>query len=73
MPESQNSFGDDTDGSQSQGVAGLQIDTPSIEELEKAEEERKVRVFACHTGIGTARIALSFEDAIENVKKVQPS
>jgi len=27
-----------------------------------------VRVFACHTGVGTARIAVTFEKAIENVK-----
>ena len=71
MPESQNLFGDETDVPQSQGVAELNIDTPSIEDLEKAEEEGKVRVFACHTGIGTARIALSFEDAIEKVKNAE--
>ena len=56
------------ENAQSQGVAELNIDTPSIDELEKAEGEGKVRVFACHTGVGTARIALSFEDAIEKVK-----
>ena len=58
----------DKDESQSQGVAQLEIETPSIEELEKAEYEKKVRVFACHTGVGKARIALSFEKAIQGVK-----
>ena len=65
--DAQNSADDGADESQSQGTAELEIDTPSIEELEKAEEEGKVRVYACHTGIGSARIALSFEKAIEGV------
>ena len=43
------------------------IDTPSIADLEKAEEEGKVRVYACHTGVGSARIALTFEQAIDGV------
>ena len=39
-----------------------------MEELEQEEEEGKIRVYACHTGVGTARIALTFEQTIENVK-----
>lgn len=62
-PMSQNSFGDDE--SYSQG--NLEIETPSFEELEQAEAKGQVRVFACHTDVGYARIALTFEKTIVNV------
>ena len=68
VPESQNSFDDVRDDSQLQGDKELSIDTPTTEELEKAEEDGKVRVYACHTGVGSARIAISFEKAIEGVR-----
>ena len=45
-PDSQNSFGDFSDESQSQGNTDLEIETPSMEELEKAENGGKVSVFA---------------------------
>ena len=66
-PESQNSFGDGDEDSQSQGTSELEIDMPSMGELEQAEAEGKVRVYACHTEVGKARIAVSFEKAIEDV------
>ena len=70
-PDSHNQF-DDTDGdSQLQGEAELTIETPSIEDLEEAESQGKVRVFACHTALGAARIALSFEKAIKDVKNAE--
>ena len=68
LPESQNGFDDTDESSQSQGTADLAIETPSIEELEQAETDGKVRVFACHTGVGTARIAVTFDKAIVGVK-----
>ena len=42
-----------------QGEGGLAID---------AEDEGQVCVFACHTDVGTARIALTFDKAIAGVK-----
>ena len=59
---------DGADESNAQGNADLQIETPSMEQLETAETEGKIRVYACQTGVGTARIALSFEEAIDGVK-----
>ena len=67
-PDSHNSFSDVSDESQTQGTKELSIETPTTEELEKAEEEGKVRVYACHTDVGSARIAVSFEKAIEGVR-----
>ena len=50
-----------------QGKSELQIELPSMEQLEQKEKEGQIRVFACHTDIGTARIALSFDEAIAGV------
>ena len=52
----------------SQGKAPLDIEIPSVEKLQEAEDKGQVRVFACHTDIGTARVAVTFEDAIRGVK-----
>ena len=70
VAESDNGFDDDTESEaqSQQGTASLSIETPSIEELEQAEADGKVRVFACHTDVGTARIAVSFDKAIANVR-----
>ena len=51
-----------------QGKPKLDIEIPSMEKLQEAEEKGQVRVFACHTGVGTARVAMSFEDAIKGAK-----
>ena len=58
---------DQQEDEESQGKQQLQIETPSIQELEAAEADGKVRVFACHTEVGKARIALSFDKAIAGV------
>ena len=55
------------EASDTQGDGELEIELPTMEELQKAEEESQVRVYACHTDIGKARIALAFEDAIAGV------
>ena len=51
-----------------QGKAPLDIEIPSVEKLQEAEDKGQVRVFACHTDIGTARVAVTFDDAIRGVK-----
>ena len=55
------------EASDKQGDAELEIDIPTMEELQKAEEEGQVRVYACHTDIGKARITVAFDDAIAGV------
>ena len=55
------------DDADTQGKQALQIDSPSVQELEAAEADGKVRVFACHVAVGQARIALSFDAAIAGV------
>ena len=51
-----------------QGTSSLKIEIPTMQELQDAENADQVRVFACHTGVGTARIALSLDKAIEGVQ-----
>ena len=59
---------DDTEDQKDQGKAALEIEIPSVQKLQEAEDEGQVRVFACHTGIGKARVAMTFDDAIRGVK-----
>ena len=65
--ESQTQVEGEDDVADTQGKQALKIDAPSIQELEAAEADGKVRVFACHVDVGQARIALSFDKAIAGV------
>ena len=50
-----------------QGDGELDIDIPSMAKLQEAEEKGQIRVFACHTDVGKARVAVTWEDAIDGV------
>ena len=65
--ETQTQVEGEDDAADVQGRQSVKIDTPSIQELEAAEADGKVRVFACHTDVGQARIALLFDKAIAGV------
>ena len=46
----------------------LDIEIPSMTKLQEAEEKGQIRVFACHTDTGKARVAVSWGEAIDGVK-----